>query len=296
MKTVAARFFASVLFGLLLSSALFAADYRYSKIDVPNSTGTIARGINARGDIIGDYFDADGMAHEFLLHNGVYTNIDNPSDGTIAVRAINARGDIVGNLGDAAGGHGFLLHDGQFTKIDFPGASNTTGFGINNTGDITGEYTAKSGAVFGYLLRDGTFRKISIRGTDLTSLHGAEDNGRVLTGDVIVGADSSTQGFIRYKLGDVQLLDPPGTIFPCSHARAINERGDVAGVFMIVHTPEECTRPNHGFVLRQGAYDIIDPPGSLDTFVFGINDDQVLVGVFTDPNGILHGFKATPKY
>ncbi|MBZ5571801.1 MAG: hypothetical protein LAO09_07980 [Acidobacteriia bacterium] len=294
MRTIAAKLFASVLFGLVLSSALFATDYRYTKIDVPNSSATIARGINARGDIIGDYFDADGMAHEFLLHNGVYTNIPNPSDGTIAVRAINARGDIVGALGDEVGGHGFLFHDGQFTKVDFPGASDTIAFGINNTGDITGQYTAKSGAVFGYLLRDGTFHKISIRDTDFTGAHGAEDSGRVIVGDIVLSADSSTRGFI-WNRGAVQLLDPPGTIFPCSHARGINERGDVAGAFAIVHTPEECFPPNHGFVFRQGEYDVIDPHGSVDTFVFGINDDGVVVGVFTDQNGILHGFKATPK-
>jgi probable HAF family extracellular repeat protein len=29
--------------------------------------------------------------------------------------------------------------------------------------------------------------------------------------------------------------------------------------------------------------------------VFGLNDDGVVVGVFTDKNGTLHGFKATPK-
>ena len=44
-----------------------------------------------------------------------------------------------------------------------------------------------------------------------------------------------------------------------------------------------------------GAYDVIDPPGSVDTFVFGLNDDGVVVGVFTDRNGVLHGFTATPK-
>ena len=46
---------------------------------------------------------------------------------------------------------------------------------------------------------------------------------------------------------------------------------------------------------ESGKDDIIDPPGSLDTFVFGINDDGIVVGVFTDKNGNLHGFKATPK-
>jgi len=293
MKTIAGKLFTFVLFGLVVSSTLFATDYRYTKVDVPNSIATVLRGINARGDLIGGYVDAGGVGHDFLLRNGVYTNIDYPG-GAGTARAMNARGDIVGVLDDADGGHGFLYREGQFTKIDFPGAIATRAFGINNTGDITGQYTTPSGAVLGYILRDGTFHKIHLQDTDLTSPYGAEDSGRVTVGDVVVSADSSTRGFIQNK-GVVQLLDPPGTIFPCSHARGINERGDVAGAFMIVHAPEECTRPNHGFVLRQGEYDVIDPPGSLDTFVFGINDDGVVVGAATDNKGTVHGFKATPK-
>jgi uncharacterized membrane protein len=293
MKTIAAKLFGSILFGMLVSSALFAADYRYVTIDVPNGSQTIVRGINARGDIFGSYVDAAGAGHDFLLHNGVYTNIDYPGGGA-AARAINARGDIVGGLGDADGAHGFLLRDGKMTKIDFPGASTTIAFGINNTGDITGQYTTKFGVVFGFILSDGTFHRIRIPSTDFTGAHGSEDNGRVMVGDVVLSADSSTRGFLKSKPGDVKLLAPPGTVFPCSHARGINERGDVAGAFAIVNTPDECHGPNHGFVLRQDVYDVIDPPGSLDTFVFGINDDGVVAGVFTDKNGNLHGFKATP--
>lgn len=93
MKTIAAKLFVSVLFGLLLSSALYATDYGYTEIDVPNASLTIARGINARGDIIGNYVDADGVDHDFLLHKGVFSNIDYPGRAG-AARAINARGDI----------------------------------------------------------------------------------------------------------------------------------------------------------------------------------------------------------
>ena len=293
MKTTVAKLFVSALLGIMLSSALFATDYRYTKIDVPNGTLTALRAINARGDIVGYYLDAGGVGHDFLLRNGVYTNIDYPG-GAGTVRAMNAAGDIVGVLDDADGGHGFLFRDGKLTKIDFPGASFTRAFGINNTGDITGQYTTQSGAVFGFILRDGTFHKIHVRGTDLTSGYGAEDNGRVTVGDIVLSADSSTRGFVVNK-GVVQLLDPPGTIFPCSHARGINERGDIAGAFGIVHNPDECHGPQHGFVFRQGEYDTIDPPGSLDTFVFGINDDGVVVGVLTDKHGNVHGFKATPN-
>src|SRR5712691_6110030 len=127
MNAISVKLIATVSFGLLLSSALFATDYRYTKIDVPNGSRTIARGINARGDIFGDYLDADGVDHDFLLHDGVYTNIDYPG-GAGAARAINARGDIAGVLDDADGAHGFVFSDGKLTKIDYPGASATRAF------------------------------------------------------------------------------------------------------------------------------------------------------------------------
>lgn len=296
MKITLAKLFALVLFEVLLSSVLFATDYRYTKIDVPNGSQTFARNINARGDIIGSYVDADGVSRDFLLRNGVYSNIDYPDNAGESARAINARGDIAGVLSDADGNHGFLFRDGQITKIDFPGASSTTAFGINNTGDITGQCTTKFGIVLGFILSDGTFRNVHLRASNLSSVHGAKDDSRVMAGDVVLSADSSAHAFLQSKPGDVQLLDPPGTIFPCSHARGINERGDVVGAFAIVNTVDDCNSrpPTHGFVVRQGAYDIIDPPGSNDTFVFGINDDGVVVGVVTDKNGNTHGFKATP--
>ena len=62
---------------------------------------------------------------------------------------------------------------------------NLIAFGINNSGDITGGFTNMAGAVFGYILIQGTFHRISIPATALTSVHGAEDNGRAMTGDVV---------------------------------------------------------------------------------------------------------------
>ena len=124
-------------------------------------------------------------------------------------------------------------------------------------------------------------------------VRGSQDNGQVMVRDVLLNSDQSTRGY-RKRSGSVLLIDPPGTVFPCSHARAVNERGDIAGAFGIVNSPDECHSPMHGFVLRESEYSVIDPPGSLDTFVFGINDDGIVVGVYTDKHGILHGFKAKP--
>jgi uncharacterized membrane protein len=292
MSSILRKIIATFLFVLAISSALFATDYRYSRIDVPNSSLTVVRGINARGDILGSYVGLDGVGHDFLLRNGIFSNIVYPG-GTGAARAMNARGDIVGGFGDAEGGHAFLLRDGKLTKIDYPGASSTIAFGINNTGDITGQYVTASGTVRGFILSDGTFHTVYVNGGPNIGVHGAQDNGRVMIGDVVLTSDQSTRGY-RKLSNDVLLLVPPGTIFPCSHARAINERGDIAGAFGIVNSAAECHAPNHGFVFKDGVYDIIDPPGSHDTFVFGINDDGIVVGVLTDQFGHVHGFKARP--
>jgi probable HAF family extracellular repeat protein len=110
------------LFCVAVSPLLFAADYRFTKIDFPNSTATDARGINARGDIVGAYDDADGVRHGFLLRNGVFSSIDVPAAVvTQGGRALNSRGDIVGTFFSADSvQHGYLLRDGQFPKSTTP--------------------------------------------------------------------------------------------------------------------------------------------------------------------------------
>src|SRR5947209_10220271 len=131
----------ATLFCLALSSLLFAADYHFAKIDFPDAAITRATGINARGDIVGRYDDANGVTHGFLLRKGLFSTIDFPNASLAAARAINARGDMVGRIQFEDGNdHGFLLRDGHFTQVDFPNAITTTPRGINNAGDITGNH------------------------------------------------------------------------------------------------------------------------------------------------------------
>src|SRR5579864_3267847 len=78
--------------------------FRFVSIDVEGAAGTIATGINARGDIVGIYFDAGFNEHGFLLKNGKVTSIDVPGQlvgvtGTLQTEAngINPEGDIAGD-------------------------------------------------------------------------------------------------------------------------------------------------------------------------------------------------------
>jgi len=77
-------------------------------------------GLNARGDIAGDYCDAlpcrfdNRTVHGFLLSEGEFTTIDVPGSLETSAYGINARGDIVGTyMTDASHSVGFLMTRGD---------------------------------------------------------------------------------------------------------------------------------------------------------------------------------------
>ena len=270
---------------------LFAVDYRFVKIDFPNSTETLANGINARGDIVGRYADAEGVFHGFLLRKGVFSTIDFPGASVTAAFALNARGDIAGRFVDANGiEHGFLLRDGEFTQIDFPGAAGTFARGISNAGDVVGGYYYSAGFDHAFLLKDGTFHNIHVPDSGGEHVGMAQDNGRVLVGSFGSNADGHTYGFVRNRPGEFQTINFPGHRLVCTGARWINEKGDIVGVYGL-----NCAGVRQGYLLRQGKFVTIDPPGAVDTQADAINDDGVIVGLYTDRTGVTHGYKAIPK-
>ena len=275
---------------MAVSPLLFAGDYRFVKIDFPNATQTLANGINARGDIVGRYSDAEGVFHGFLLRKGVFSTIDFPGASFTAAFTLNARGDIAGHFLDANGiEHGFLRRDGKFTQIDFPGAAGTFARGISNAGDVVGVYSDSAGNGHGFLLKDGTFHTIHVPGSDGEQLSMVQDNGQVLVGSFFT-PDGLAYGFVRTRPGEFQTINLPGDGLVCTGARWINEKGDIVGVYS-----RNCAGIRQGYLLRRGKFVTIDPPGAVDTQADAINDDGVIVGLYTDGAGVTHGYKAIPK-
>ena len=52
---------------------------RFTTIDYPGAANTDLRGINNRGDISGNYRNADGVFHGFLFSGDLFTAIDFPN-------------------------------------------------------------------------------------------------------------------------------------------------------------------------------------------------------------------------
>lgn len=128
-------------------------DGRFTFIDVPEAgpRGTRPSGINARGDVVGAYYDTVGNGHlrGFLLRRGEYTKINVPGtdDGFTYAQGINNGGVIVGYYAknDDDLDHGFVLTKDGYTTVDVPGAYWTDIYSINTQGDIVGAFEDDAG-------------------------------------------------------------------------------------------------------------------------------------------------------
>jgi probable HAF family extracellular repeat protein len=133
----------------------------FTSIDLPNTQGpspfgTSAYSINARGEIVGAYFD--GTVHGYLMSDGTITQLDVPFFGgfnTLA-RGINSNGDIVGSyvLGSRTVAFKRDRH-GNYESLEASTAAPATAtaaFGINARGDIVGQYT-DGGVTRGFVMQ-----------------------------------------------------------------------------------------------------------------------------------------------
>jgi uncharacterized membrane protein len=251
-----------------------AQAYTYTTIDYPSATttATIAWGINARGDVVGEYFDAGGR-HGFLLRNGVSTPIDFPGALTSA-RGINAGGDIVGVYRrpnePPVNAHGFLLtRHGDFVNVDFPGHTNTIPQRILSDGTILG-------------CRHDNDTMASMRGIMIDRSGPSEidafasmNNGATPSGRRIVGlwTNMMTGRGEGYVIDDGQFTSfvVPGSTFTA--AWDVNPGGEIAGVYATGTVV-------HGFVRTGDEYVSIDFPGATATRAFGINARGDVVGSY----------------
>jgi probable HAF family extracellular repeat protein len=285
-----------VTLGLFLGvTAQAKADYDFTTYDVPDATSTNlgAAAINDRGQIVGQYDDAGGTTHGYLLSEGSYTTLDVPGSTLTSANGINDRGQIVGHY--RAGGiqHGYLLSRGGFTTIDVPGSTATNARAINASGQIAGWYVDAGGATHGFLAAlghhrhhhqaDFSFTTFDVPRSTFTTAHGINASGQ------IVGryddAGGMRHGFLLSK-GSYTTLDVPGSTLTA--AFGINNPGEIVGSYI----DEDGIR--HGFLLSDDGYTTLDPPGSTDPFAYGINASGEIVGTYTDASGTNHGFFATP--
>lgn len=282
----------SCVFGFTAGTTGAEREYSYLTIEHPDATATSLSGINARGDVVGSFTDADGMSHGFLLRDGVFTTIDVPGAHGTDARGISPAGDIVGGywLPDEpmANIHGYRRNAaGTIEYIDYPGQINTIPQRVLPSGAIVGCYHGADMAatMFGMLMR-GTEEESLAQSASMTN--GATPDLRVMAGlftDLTEPAPRANWGFV-VEDGVFTRFRVPG-----SNLTAV---WDVAPDGTLVGVYRNATGV-HGFLRNGDQYTSIDYPGATATRAFGINARGDIVGTYVK-DGVTRGFLATQSH
>lgn len=84
---------------------------------VPGATISQPNDINAEGELVGIWIDADGGEHGFFVTGESFTTLDYPGASLTSAWGINSAGELVGNynIGDGPS-HGFLAQPNNKAK------------------------------------------------------------------------------------------------------------------------------------------------------------------------------------
>ncbi|HEV2402519.1 MAG TPA: chitobiase/beta-hexosaminidase C-terminal domain-containing protein [Candidatus Sulfotelmatobacter sp.] len=234
--------------------------------------GTGGISINDNGDIAGIYVTSPNLAHGYVRagSTGTITEFDTPdagqskNQGTFPV-SVNAGGDIAGMYFDGNNAyHGFVRtgSSGTITEFDATGAPTDVGhrgtspLSINAAGEITGLYSDTSAVRHGFIrAADGTFTTVDVPEAGTSSNLG--------TIPISINASGSIVGFYV----DTNQL---------SHAFLRTADGTITAP---IDAPDASTtgKSGHGFSFSGTIADGIDTAGDI-------------TGIYSDTNGIYHGY------
>jgi uncharacterized membrane protein len=264
-----------------------SAQFDFTTIDFPDSTRTAANAISTH-EVVGEFDDADGNTHGFVLSKGTYTQIDVPGASVTTVNGINANGEFVGLYVDVVGDglpHAFLWSKGVFTKpLEPPGAIRSAAGTINAQGQVVGTYRHESDPArrLGFLWSKGAFTTFRVPddGPGGTTVFSINERGQIAGS--YLDPDDNRHGFLLSH-GVYTTIDVPGAVLTA--AEAISDAGELVGFFV------DADDAAHGFLVsKKGVLTQVDVPGATLTEIFGINAQGKIVGVYTDSTGHDHGF------
>ena len=223
----------------------------------------------------------------------VITTFDYPGAGNLTLpQKINERGDVVGEFIDSSGvTRGFVrFSDGSFSDpiVD---PNDTVGFtegrGINNSREIAGDYVISDGTIHSFFLSGSTFTEYDVPGAVQTNLLSINDAGD-FTGAVDPDGSGVFQAFVSIA-GSLTSFSVPDAAATLAY-EINNSKRLTVGYFI------DASGILHGYYRDANGtlHFPIDPPGSVTTVLFGLNDRNWVVGRYADAAGATHGLFFLP--
>jgi len=269
----------------------------FTTIQVEGSPHTKPWGITLEGAIAGNTLDTSDVYHGFVSHPpySTVTTLDDPGACSSGIACgflgttvwnINLEGVVAGTYFDANSvDHGFVSYPpytkSTFTTIDAPGAC-SSGAACAGAGTVIQNFMLNDlGGVTGYY----------------------------------IDASNVYHGFVSYPpYRHVTTFDAPGACSSDSnpacatngtYPASINLLGVITGTYWDAYSV------GHGFVsyppYTKATFTSFDAPGAcssdsnpaclnLGTIPSSINAEGVVVGLFYDASGVIHGFLSHPPY
>ena len=230
-----------------------SAHYRFITIGVPGSPNAQAWGINNARLVTGYYQDASSSS--------IY--------------------------------HGFVWQNGALQTVDYPGAVYTYLFAVNNYAVAVGFYgdgTAEHAVMYSVL--GGTW-------TVLPDIPGYSDNEGYGINDFGVAVGNAYQGstnvaWVWHPGKSVySFFTVPGAAQYSTSPGAINDKGQVVGIFCTTEPCYNASYELYGFLKQGKTYTTINAPGAAGTYANGINYSGTIVGQWQDPAYAPQGFVLT---
>lgn len=242
----------------------------FKDFNYPGALQTTAEAVNNMNQVVGAYFDSTGtIQRAFLFRSGKFSSFSGPN-GTTDTEAsgINNNGQVVGRYFDSTSGHmkAFLKDSTGFHTLNIPTTGDALAEGINDAGVIVGTIDNSDGSEFAYTIISGKVTTFQNAGMN-TSAHGINNSGQIVgsfdngTGTRIGYIRATNGTFTTFSDGD-QFTEP----------MKINKAGEAAGFAF------DSAQGHTSFVYAQGTIVPISQSGTVETDVFGVNDDDVLVG------------------
>jgi hypothetical protein len=280
------------------TGAVASAQYKFTKINIPQSIDTSAFGISNKNEVVGQYTPLQSsQTYGFWRTNDIpaiwhYPLEDPNGDGTItSAGSIDSGRIVVGSYEASSSVNGIwdvgmFINGGTYFDFTVTGCRSTVVNGINDRGETAGTcYLPESGDAIGwYSTRPTGVVTFRCPGSSATYAYAINET-RSIVGLCVTS--SGEHGFLRDAQGNFVAIDFPNAY--ATFAMGISDTGVVSGTF------QDGSMTHHGFIFSAGTFTQVDVPGASSTYVNQINKHGHFVGSYDDPKtGHGYGFIAKP--
>ena len=277
--------------------------YNFTTVDSPGlyqevDNGNFVTWVNNSGLVSQQYVGIDGNIHTAVLLEDGWEVIDVPGATNTEGTNANSQGQIALTYWGADGvTHLAIWKEGQYSYVNDPCPAEYTyglAVGINDLGQVTSYVVDSNGISLACVGSAGKHPIFPYRGA-VFGFPGAVSTIPIMTNDlgVTVGAYWDAQGvqhgFVHRMIGNVfTSVDFPRA--SNSWVQGINDEGMMNG------SAQLNTNGNWaGFEMIGGNIEDWNVPDAVQTDLFVITNDLRVAGLYQSPDGVWHGFVATPR-